>query len=202
MVKVKWGIIVLIQLLRNFMSCHVVFLKHIPFFSIPSTTHALIRFDLIHIDPFSKDSHSLSSQVPSTSNTPSHVLPMLPLHYTRWIRTDHSAGTNTLLFGTPKAPSSPMVHQAPSEIVDPPQRQSIRIRKSTKLLDFAYYCYYSSFTSFLGSIHCLFEPFSYKEVIIYPLWQQAMDEELSTLHKIGTWDLVPIPPGKSVVGCC
>jgi hypothetical protein len=26
-----------------------------------------------------------------------------------------------------------------------------------------------------------------------------MDEELSTLHKIDTWDLVPLPPGKSVV---
>ena len=28
-----------------------------------------------------------------------------------------------------------------------------------------------------------------------------MDEELNALHKIGTWDLVPLPLGKSVVGC-
>ena len=28
-----------------------------------------------------------------------------------------------------------------------------------------------------------------------------MDEELSALHKISTWDLVPLPLGKSVVGC-
>jgi hypothetical protein len=28
-----------------------------------------------------------------------------------------------------------------------------------------------------------------------------MDEELSALCKINTWDLVPLPPGKSVVGC-
>ncbi|KAF8401431.1 hypothetical protein HHK36_012370 [Tetracentron sinense] len=83
--------------------------------------------DLVRIDHFSEDSDSLSSQVPSTSNTPSHVLPPLPLHYTRRIHTDHSAGTDTLLYGTPEAPSSPMVHQAPSEIVDPPLRQSIRI---------------------------------------------------------------------------
>ena len=27
-----------------------------------------------------------------------------------------------------------------------------------------------------------------------------MDEELSAFHKIGTWDLVPLPFGKSVVG--
>jgi hypothetical protein len=85
--------------------------------------------------------------------------------------------------------------------VDPPLHQSIHIRKSTKLLDFAYSCYSSSFTSFLASSHCLFEPSSYKEAILDPLWQQAMDEELSALHKTDTWDLVPLPPGKSVVGC-
>jgi hypothetical protein len=51
---------------------------------------------------------------------------------------------------------------------------------------------------FVASIHCLSEPFSYKKAIIDPLWQQAMDEELSALHKINTWDLVPLPTGKSV----
>jgi hypothetical protein len=85
--------------------------------------------------------------------------------------------------------------------VDPPPRQSIRIRKSTKLLDFAHSCYSSSFTSFLAFIHCLFEPSSYKEAILDPLWQQAIDEELSALHKTDIWDLVPLPSGKSIVGC-
>jgi len=28
-----------------------------------------------------------------------------------------------------------------------------------------------------------------------------MNEELSALHKTDTWDLVPLPPSKSVVGC-
>ena len=28
-----------------------------------------------------------------------------------------------------------------------------------------------------------------------------MDEELFALHKTCTWDLVPLPHGKSVVGC-
>jgi hypothetical protein len=28
-----------------------------------------------------------------------------------------------------------------------------------------------------------------------------MDEELSALHKTDTWDLVSLPPSKSVVGC-
>jgi hypothetical protein len=50
-------------------------------------------------------------------------------------------------------------------------------------------------------MHCLSEPSSYKEAILDPLWQQAMDEELFTLRKTDTWDLVPLPPRKSVVGC-
>jgi hypothetical protein len=82
---------------KLYVSRHVVFLEHIPFFSIPSTTHNLTRPDIIHIDPFFEDSDSLSSQVPSTSNTPFHV---------RTICTHHSAGTDTLLSGTPEAPFS------------------------------------------------------------------------------------------------
>ena len=61
---------------------HVVFLEHIPFFYIPFSTHDLTRSDLIRIDPFSKDSGSLSSQVPNTLDSASHVLPHIPLHYT------------------------------------------------------------------------------------------------------------------------
>jgi hypothetical protein len=48
-----------------------------------------------------------------------------------------------------------MVPPASFDIVDLPLHQSIRIRKSTKLPDFAYSCYSLSFTSFLASIHCL-----------------------------------------------
>jgi hypothetical protein len=154
-----------------------------PFFFISSTTHSLTKTDIIHIDPFSED---------SGNDTSPNV---------RSICTHNSAGTGTLLSGTPEAPFSSTASQASSEIVDPPPCQSIRIRKSTKLPDFANSCYSSSFTSFLASIHCLFEPSSYKEAILDPLWQQAMDKELSTLHKTDTWDLVPLPPSKNVVGC-
>jgi hypothetical protein len=67
--------------------------------------------------------------------------------------------------------------------MDPPLHQSIHICKSIKLLDFTYSCYSSSFTFFLAYIHCFSEPSSYKEIIFYPLWQQAMDE------KLGIWFL-------------
>jgi hypothetical protein len=151
-------------------SRHVVLLEHIPFFSIPSTTYSLTISDLICIDLFSKNFDSLSFQVPSTSNTPPRVRPVCIYHFT---------GTDTLLSGRPEAPFSSTLPQTSYETVDPPLYQSICIRKSIKLLVFAYSCYYSSFTSCIASIHCLSKPSFYKKIIFYSLWQQAIDEELS-----------------------
>ena len=42
---------------------------------------------------------------------------------------------------------------------------------------------------------------TYREVSIDPLWQIVMKDELDTLSKNHTWDLVTFPPRKSVVGC-
>ena len=94
---------------KLYVSHYVVFLEHISFFSIPSSIHDLTRFDLICTDPFYEDSDNLSSQVPSTPNTPSHVLHIFPFHHTQRVVTNSSACTNTLVFRTPKAPSSPLV---------------------------------------------------------------------------------------------
>jgi hypothetical protein len=78
---------------KLYVSRHVVFLEHIPFFSISSTTHSLTRPDLIRIDSFSENSDNLSSHIPSTSGTPPYV---------QLICTHHSTGTDILLFGTPE----------------------------------------------------------------------------------------------------
>jgi hypothetical protein len=126
-----------------------------PFLFISSTTYSLTRSDLIRKDPFSEDSDSLSSQVPSTLDTLSHVQP---------ICTHHSVGTDTLLSRTPEAPFSSAVPQTLFEIVDPPLRQSIHNYKSIELPDFDYSCYSSSFTFFLASIYCLSKHSSYKEI--------------------------------------
>ena len=154
---------------KLYVSRHVVFLEHISFFSIPSSIHDLTRSNLLHIDPFFEDCSNLSSQVSSTSDAPSHVLPPSPLHHIQRVITNSSIGIDTLLYGTPKAPSSPMVPQAPSKIADPPLCRSTCVCKSTKSLGFAYSCYPSSFTSFLAYIHCFSEPSSYKEAILDPL---------------------------------
>ena len=59
------------------------------------------------------------------------------------------------------------------------------------LLD--YHCYTA-----LATLH---EPHTYREASTDPLWQIAIKKELDTLSKNHTWDLVTLPPGKSVVGC-
>ena len=56
-----------------------------------------------------------------------------------------------------------------------------------------YHCYFALAT--------LYEPYTYHEAYTDPLWQQGMNEELDTLHKNHTWDMVDLPPSKSVVGC-
>ena len=75
---------------------------------------------------------------------------------------------------------------------DIPPRHSTRVRSiPAHLLD--YHCYTA-----LATLH---EPHTYREASTDPLWQIAMKEELDALSKNHTWDLVTLPPGKSVVGC-
>ena len=60
---------------------------------------------------------------------------------------------------------------------------------------------------YLTDYHCsfalatLYEPHTYREVHTNLLWQQAMLEELDTLHKNHTWEMVDLPPSQFVVGC-
>uniref|UniRef100_A0A2N9H5I8 Reverse transcriptase Ty1/copia-type domain-containing protein n=1 Tax=Fagus sylvatica TaxID=28930 RepID=A0A2N9H5I8_FAGSY len=56
-----------------------------------------------------------------------------------------------------------------------------------------YHCYFS-----LATLH---EPHTYREASINAIWQQAMTDELDTLHKTHTWNMTTLPPGKSTVDC-
>ena len=116
---------------KLYVSRHVMFLEHIPFFSIPTSTHDMTKSDLIRIDPFSDDTDNLSSPVPCTTDTdspsvssPSIPITPFPLHYSRRFRTITSADTGTSLIDPPAT-------QAPSEIVDLHSRYPRRTRKST-----------------------------------------------------------------------
>ncbi|XP_026452189.1 uncharacterized protein LOC113352596 [Papaver somniferum] len=45
-----------------------------------------------------------------------------------------------------------------------------------------------------------YEPRTYREAAAIPDWKDSMKEELTSHREAGTWDMVDLPPGKSVVG--
>ncbi|KAI3777863.1 hypothetical protein L1987_47666 [Smallanthus sonchifolius] len=159
---------------KLYVSRHVTFLEHIPFYSIPAKSHDVTKSDIQNIDPFASNIDVPTSDVSVSSVDPNMPAPDtsvahdVPVH-----EPSTSSGTNV---------DSP-----------PPPRKSTHACKSTQLPDFAYSAYSASF---IADIHHLSEPESYREVVSDPLWQNSMAEELTALHRTHTWDLVPLPPGK------
>jgi hypothetical protein len=47
----------------------------------------------------------------------------------------------------------------------------------------------------------LSEPVSYHDTILHPEWQHVMAEEITTLERTDTWDLVPCPPRVRTITC-
>ena len=187
---------------KLYVSRHVYFLEHIPFFSVPASSHHMTQADLVRIDPFDTDIEDASTTNSNTS---------VPETSTSQIPTSPPASTTSQsspeISYSPPSQSSPEISDSPptqssTEVLTPPPvRQSTRIRKSTQLPDFTYSSYCPSFGSFVTSVHRLSEPVSYREAIREPQWRNAMAEELTALHQTHTWDLVPLPPGKHAIGC-
>ena len=169
---------------KLYVSRHVTFLEHIPFYSIPPTSHNVTKSDLLHIDPFDVDIEATDSSMP----------PDLPL-------AENSTTSSVPGYETAPVTVEPETAPVPVEIEDPTLRRSTRPIKSTKLPDFVYSAYSGSFASFVANIHHLSEPASFREAVLDPLWQNAMAEELTALYQTRTWDLVSLPPGKHVIGC-
>ncbi|CAL8092397.1 unnamed protein product [Prunus armeniaca] len=190
---------------KLYVSRHVVFPEHIPFFSIPTSSHTLSNSELMYIDPFSPTNDDFSSSdnvnISPISSSPSNPCVTSPPITQVYSRRKQVISSDTNNPSSPLAPAStsvdvdPIAPRYPSRTHKPPNRFGYSYN------DFSYSCYSHDFSSFLSSIHTLSEPTSYKEAICNPLWQQAMNEELSALHKTGTWDLVPLPPSKHAVGC-
>ncbi|KAI5397549.1 hypothetical protein KIW84_063389 [Lathyrus oleraceus] len=129
---------------KLYVSRYAVFLEHVPFYSLSSDSRITSSSKLTHIDPFGNNDN-----VSSDCNFENFM-------------TDTTTTTHNDI------PLVPGTTQKPLAIVDPsPPRYPSRDRKSTKFPDFVYSTY---FASFLTSIHSLYEPSSYKEAIVEPLW--------------------------------
>ena len=46
-----------------------------------------------------------------------------------------------------------------------------------------------------------FDPQTYKEASLDPIWQTSMQEEFNSLHENETWELVPFPSKRKLVQC-
>ena len=75
---------------------------------------------------------------------------------------------------------------------DIPPHHSTRVKSIPAYLLY-YHCYIA-----LATLH---EPHTYRKASTNRLWQIAMKKELDALFENHTWDLVTLPPRKSVVGC-
>jgi hypothetical protein len=52
---------------------------------------------------------------------------------------------------------------------------------------------------FIGTMALPSEPTSYSEAVGLKEWQQAMDDEIDSIHRNGTWILTTLPPGKAAI---
>ncbi|KAG9442993.1 hypothetical protein H6P81_018847 [Aristolochia fimbriata] len=160
-------------------SRHVTFWEKIPFFSLPQNKSQSDISPISVFDLFLVLSVPLSFSIEQDAGS----LPATPLS------PECSLGLELVPHSDSSSPSSSALPLP----VDPSSRYPTCVRQPLARLN-DYECYFSA----LCSIH---EPTSYREASSYPLWQKAIAEELDALTKTRTWDLVSLPPGKSIVGC-
>ena len=55
--------------------------------------------------------------------------------------------------------------------------------------------------SFVNQLSTVSIPNSVQEALADPRWKAAMNEEMKSLQKNETWELVDRPPGKKPIGC-
>ncbi|KAI9185245.1 hypothetical protein LWI28_005591 [Acer negundo] len=65
----------------------------------------------------------------------------------------------------------------------------------------SYHQYTPAHRCFVAQISGVTEPSSYSEAASQPHWQEAMHSELQALQANNTWSLVPLPAGKTPIGC-
>ena len=89
--------------------------------------------------------------------------------------------------------------------IDPP----IAIRKDTRssrnphpIYTFlSYHCLSSPYSAFISTLSSVSILHIVHEALSHPGWKHVIIEKMTTLHSTGTWDLGPLPAGKSLVGC-
>ena len=97
---------------------------------------------------------------------------------------------------------------APTADLPPPSQplalqKGIRFTRNTNphYTFLSYHRLSSPHYAFVSSLSSISIPKTTGEALSHSGWRQAMIDEMSALHKSGTWELVSLPAGKSTVGC-
>ena len=101
------------------------------------------------------------------------------------------------------APSSAtLVLPSSADHPAPILKGTLSSRKPHPIYNFVSYHHLSSpYFVFISTLSTISLPNIVHEALSHSGWKQVMVEEMVALHSTGTWDLVPLPAGKSHVGC-
>jgi len=136
---------------------------------------------------------------PVMSNVPTESPPSPPLRVYSRRQTSQRPPSDSPLMSDLLPPPAPTVEPDLPIVI----RKGIRSTRnpSPHYTALSYHRLSQPFYTCLSSISSVSIPKSVGDVLAHPGWRQAMLDELNALQNSGTWELVSLPSGKSVVGC-
>lgn len=164
-----------------------------------------------HIFPFHPDSQKLYMQpIPPSMPTPT---PSAVIDDPFEIQED------TLVF-TPPSPNHDSQSDSDNSLPTSPTPSPIPVRRSTRnkappvwlqnfvasnntrpISNMTYTSIDPTFSCFLSAVTKTQDPISFKLAVKSDHWVKAMNQELEALELNNTWSIMPLPPGKHVIGC-
>ncbi|XP_014491791.1 uncharacterized protein LOC106754289, partial [Vigna radiata var. radiata] len=187
------------------MSADVTFFEDTPFFlsSVEDRSSVQQMFPLPSCDPL-----IIPASVPQTQNVNDTVPPPLLTYQRRRQSQTQNNGDHRDSSPPPSDPQT-MDPSSSSSSLDSDNDLPIALRKGIRstrnpypIYNFlSYHRLSPSYFSFVSSLSSLKTPNNIHEALDHPGWRQAMVDEMQALDHNGTWDLVPLPPGKKPVGC-
>ncbi|KAM1755844.1 hypothetical protein ACFX12_008126 [Malus domestica] len=179
----------------------------VPNFPLPA--HVISNDNVVLPMPFSSSGSPSSHTNPASSSSPAHSPISISPNRSSPLSFPSITGSSTssppvpvaLVNGSDASPDEPfgpgtlqVVLEVPPLNLHPMQtRSKSGIIKTKALL--------ATIQEFDCTDLSLIEPTSYKTAMNDPTWLQVMQDEISALHKQGTWSLVVLPSTKNLVGC-
>ena len=180
------------SLRRCLVSADVMFFENVPFSSPPTHTSQGEADDLLM--------YTIASPVAPPVPAPVKLAPPIPTPIKPPITQVYTRCQNPPVSGPPPAAST-------SYLV-PDDDLPIALHKDRRqcVHPISSFCTYNQLSSqscsFIASLDSISLLNTFKEALSHPSWRSAMIEEIDALNGNSTWNLVHLPTGKKVIGCC